>query len=302
MTKICEYGCGQEAKHQLKNGKWCCSEKYQRCQNKRKEQSFIRMNLPKKVKQNNGSKNRKRKTWEEIFGKEKSQKMKKNKSEEMSGENHPLYNKKHSRSSIKKMKMSSKMTIEKIKKKYLLFSRIEEMRYNPDKPEEKEIQVHCKYNECVNSKERGGWFNLDRTQLYERIRGVEKTGNDGNYFYCSQKCKSLCPLYGLKFDPFKDIKKVYTPSEINIFINEVLRRQKEEYKFNFCEKCYSIYKLHIHHEKPVKTHPHLALDPDNGIVLCKDCHSKYGHKKGTECSTGNLANKVLLDCTLGSQL
>lgn len=29
--KICEYGCGLEAKFQLKSGKWCCSEYYNSC-------------------------------------------------------------------------------------------------------------------------------------------------------------------------------------------------------------------------------------------------------------------------------
>lgn len=28
---ICEYGCGQEAKHQFKNGKWCCIKYYVCC-------------------------------------------------------------------------------------------------------------------------------------------------------------------------------------------------------------------------------------------------------------------------------
>ena len=28
---LCDYGCGQEAIHQLKNGKWCCNKKYQAC-------------------------------------------------------------------------------------------------------------------------------------------------------------------------------------------------------------------------------------------------------------------------------
>jgi len=39
---ICEYGCGQEAKYQFKNGKWCCSKHYIRCPAKRKKNS-IRM-------------------------------------------------------------------------------------------------------------------------------------------------------------------------------------------------------------------------------------------------------------------
>jgi very-short-patch-repair endonuclease len=29
---ICNYGCGLEAKYQMKNGKWCCSKNYQSCQ------------------------------------------------------------------------------------------------------------------------------------------------------------------------------------------------------------------------------------------------------------------------------
>ena len=28
---ICEYGCGQEAEYQLKNGKWCCSSHSSKC-------------------------------------------------------------------------------------------------------------------------------------------------------------------------------------------------------------------------------------------------------------------------------
>lgn len=31
MTKLCDYGCGQEAKYQRKNGKWCCSKNIAQC-------------------------------------------------------------------------------------------------------------------------------------------------------------------------------------------------------------------------------------------------------------------------------
>ena len=48
----------------------------------------------------------------------------------------------------------------------------------------------------------------------------------------------------------------------------------------------------VHHEKPKKTNPMLALDPDYGHACCEGCHYKYGHKTGTECSTGNLARKI----------
>lgn len=29
--KFCDYGCGEEAKHQLKNGKWCCCKSWNSC-------------------------------------------------------------------------------------------------------------------------------------------------------------------------------------------------------------------------------------------------------------------------------
>jgi len=146
---------------------------------------------------------------------------------------------------------------------------------------------------CPNSKEKDGWFTPIGNQLHERIYTVEKPKGFGeSNFYCSQKCKDVCPLFGLRNDPLKDTELRYTYQEKQIFNNEVLKRQKKENGYNFCEKCYSIKDLHVHHEKPVKTYPLMALDPDNGIVLCENCHYKYGHKTGTECSTGNLAKIV----------
>ena len=31
MSQLCEYGCGQEATYQFKNGKWCCSKRHNLC-------------------------------------------------------------------------------------------------------------------------------------------------------------------------------------------------------------------------------------------------------------------------------
>lgn len=36
---LCEYGCGREATHQLKNGKWCCETSYNKCPEMRKKNS-----------------------------------------------------------------------------------------------------------------------------------------------------------------------------------------------------------------------------------------------------------------------
>jgi len=50
--KLCEYGCGQEAKFQFKNGKWCCNDSYNKCpENKRKnKESNIGKKKPRKIK------------------------------------------------------------------------------------------------------------------------------------------------------------------------------------------------------------------------------------------------------------
>jgi 5-methylcytosine-specific restriction endonuclease McrA len=176
-------------------------------------------------------------------------------------------------------------TIEYIKKKYPFFSRIEEMRYNPDKPGEKEIQVHCKNHLCENSKEKGGWFTPTYIQLYERIRNLEKEyGNDGAYFYCSQECKNVCPLFNLYSDPYKETKKQYTELERKQFNDYVLERDN-----NQCQYCGEKAE-HVHHERPVKLEPFFALDPDYAWSVCKKCHYKYGHKD--ECSTSNIAKMI----------
>lgn len=144
------------------------------------------------------------------------------------------------------------------------------------------IEVQCKL--CKK------WFVPTKIQLQERIRAL-CYGSEGQYMYCSDKCKNTCPLYRLNPTQYlaKDTELPYTASEYQIWRNEVFRRQKIIYEKNCCEKCESEKDLHVHHEKPQKTHPHMALDPDNGIVLCKKCHYKYFHTG--ECSTGNLANK-----------
>jgi len=276
---LCDYGCGQKAKHQFKNGNWCCSSNIAKCPNM-------------KLMGNNNP----------FYGKKHSEislvKMRKSKN----GKNHPFYGKKHSEKS--KLKMSSakmgmkqsrdvidqqvknrKLTIKYHKTKYPIFAKIEEMRYNPDKPGEKEIQVHCKNHNCPNSKEQDGWFTPTKMQFEERRRQIEY-GNGGSYFYCCEECKNECPLFNLRSDPNKEIETIYTLSEYQIFRREVLKRVN-----NKCEYCGET-ATHVHHSRPKKLEPFHSLDPDYGIACCEKCHYEKGHKD--ECSTGNLANKVCI--------
>jgi hypothetical protein len=313
---ICEYGCGRKAKYKFKNGKWCCSKYHQQCSVYRKIFSEKSSNFSKetreKLRQSHlGEKNhfygkthnknsiklmrefRKGKTYEEIYGKEVAKKIKERSKgktyEEIYGKEKALEIKKKQSLKQKGHKGRNRYTIRIIKIKYSFFSQIEELRYNPDKPEEKEIQAHCKNHKCPNSKEKGGWFTPTYIQLYERIRHLEnENGNDGAYLYCSDECKQSCPLYhSCGADPFTNKELPYTQEEKQIWNQTVL--EQDNYT---CQYCGSKENLHCHHIIPVKLEPMLALDPDNGIVLCEDCHYKIGHKTGTECSTRNLRNKV----------
>jgi len=310
---LCQYGCGREAKYQFKNGKWCCENNIAKCPHYRK---ILSEKLKGKVKSESHKKNlsdsKKGSTpwnkgkvgvqtpwnkgkrglqvaWNKgkigIFSEESLKKI----SKSNKGRIPWSKGKKgiHSEETIKQMSIKQKRTIKYLKRKYPFFCKIEEMRYNPDKPGEKEIQVHCKNHNCPNSKEQGGWFTPSNIQLYERIRQLEKDyGNGGCYFYCCDECKNECPLYYLKSDPLKNDKVHYTSSEYKQFREFVLERDK--YICQYCGKKAE----HVHHERPQKLEPFFALDPDLAWSVCKECHYKYGHKD--ECSTGKIATTICI--------
>jgi hypothetical protein len=291
---LCDYGCGKEAKYQFKNGKWCCEDHYLKCpvyRNKRtgsnnpfygkthslEYKKILKLKMKGKRNPRYGlilDDNLKEKISNSLKGK-------------MIAEKNPFFNKKHSNKSKKKMSKSLKYKIKDIKEKWPFFAQVEEMRYNPNKPDEKEIQVHCKNHNCPNSKEKGGWFTPTYIQLYERKRALETPfGMIENNFYCSDKCKLECPLYKIKSDPLKKTENPYTEQEYQQFREFVLER--DDYKCQYCGEQAE----HVHHERPQKLEPFFSLDPDLAWSVCKKCHYEKGHVD--ECSTGNLAYKICL--------
>jgi len=315
---ICDYGCGQEATHQFKNGKWCCSQHYTKCpvyankisnQNKgntpwnknlsgcftdetieKMRESHLGKKDSKETKEKKRDSATKRKHTMEAknkirqarkgFGLKKKTKDKISKKiKKLWDNNDSVFN---SDEWKQKNKQINKRTIKKIQNRYSLFSKVEEMRY---KPGEKKIQVHCKNHKCPNSKEKSGWFTPKGRQIEQRIYAIESLSKDNSYFYCSDECKLECPLYySHGTDPFKNENFVYTPREYQQFRDVVLKR--DEYKCQYCgEKA-----EHVHHERPQKLEPFFTLDPDLAWSVCKKCHYEKGHKD--ECSTGVLANVI----------
>jgi len=286
--KKCEYGCGQDALNQLKNGKWCCSEKWQQCSYIRKETSVISkrshntIEYKKKARENtldqlkNESPENKKiridkmketcrtpefveesrvrsiNLWKNdelrisIIKSMKKIKQDPNHRKELSmialerfkneteeerlerikkakiGANKYFNNESYSK---KKHRINSKKrTIEKLTKKYPIFTKEEDMRYNPNKPlEEKEIQVHCKNDHCPNSKEKGGWFTPTNRQIEQRLYGLDM---NLSYFYCSDKCKDECNLFNLHEDP----NRLEEYSQYNDEVYKVTYKSLNEHK------------------------------------------------------------------------
>ena len=293
---ICEYGCGQEANHQFKNGKWCCSKNHFQCEavknnfkntcikkygvdnpnkvskiKEKTKQTCIKkygVDHPNKTKEN---KEKIKKTCIERYGVDNVSKVEKFKNN--------FKNTCIKKYGVDNYKKSIQIKIDWIKN-HNFFCTVEDIKIKNN-----EFKVRCKNHNCPNSKEQGGWFTPSYTQLYERVRALENEfGSGGSYFYCSDKCKNECPLFNLYSDPFKIDNKLYTQAEYQTFREFVLKR--DNYKCQYCGKKAE----HVHHERPQKLEPFFALDPDLAWSVCKKCHYKYGHRD--ECSTGKLAHKV----------
>jgi len=190
-------------------------------------------------------------------------------------------------------KKRSRLSYQQCLERYPDVVKIEELKEGPNG----EIMGHCKNSSCKNSKENGGYFELMPGQINMRNTGINT--HDTGHFYCCEECKQSCPLYGRSATALhnrinENPEIHYTSAEYNTWKEEVYYRQKIENntETNFCEYCHATENLHVHHEVPQKIVPGYALDPINGIIACEDCHYKYGHEKGTDCSTGNLANKI----------
>ena len=268
----CEYGCEQDALYKTKNGKWCCSERFNTCPEVRRKNS--EKNKIKQSGKNNG-----------MYGKKQSIESKRKNSESNKktwADPNSTFNTKTYRAKLKEslaiVGITRRRTISMLKEKYPLFCKIEKLRYNPENPKEKEIQVRCKNHECKK------WFTPTNIQLYERIRNIEQHGLDNSFYYCSDECKNICPLFNLHSDPNKRKDILYTNEEYQTFRTYVLERDN-----SICQYC-GKKANNVHHERPQKLEPFFALDPDFAWSCCEECHYKKGHPKESECSTGKLAN------------
>jgi len=311
--KLCDYGCGKEAKYIVtKSGKLCCEDHRNKCPNMKLKNSKSQLRNPfrwsdkdkEKMSENRKGENnsmfgkthtektlkkmrdvKKGRNYIEKYGEERAKEIIKTQTKsrkEVWDDPTSYLNSKQYRLNLKKSMVPRKLTLNKIKDLYPHLYKIEEL-----KEENGSLYARCKYHKCKNSKENNGWFKVTRYQLQLRRYGIESHG--GHYLYCSKKCKQECPLYGLNPSHIINRDKLsneiyYTQEEYNIWREEVLKRAN--YKCEYCgEKA-----EHCHHIIPQKINGYFSLDPDFGLACCEKCHYKYGHKD--ECSTGKLANLI----------
>ena len=132
----------------------------------------------------------------------------------------------------------------------------------------------------------GKWYTPTLANLNSRIQILK---NNDNYqgqsrFYCSNKCKNTCSVFGKRVDTLmkQDAIKSGRMSwlELEREVQPELRQMvldRDEYQ---CVKCDNTDDLHCHHILPVAVEPIESADIDNCITLCKECHKEVHKQDG----------------------
>ncbi len=158
------------------------------------------------------------------------------------------------------------------------------------------LEVKCKH--CKE------WFKPANSQVKTRINAINGKARGENHFYCSEECKDNCEVYGKKPSQLERLDEInagiykihkhegfYTQDQLNIWSKQVRDNANNE-----CERCGSKENLQAHHVLPKSEHPEQALEPDNGVCLCIECHKEAHSQDG--CRTGQLRKCEILENSL----
>jgi hypothetical protein len=156
----------------------------------------------------------------------------------------------------------------------------EKVRRNPDDPNILEVKcIHC-----------DKWFIPKLQNLTNRLQVLKGQMNGECRFYCSEKCKSSCSIYGKKPEQLmrEDAVRAGRLSwlEMDREVQAELREMVLERDKYTCRKCGSTEQLQCHHIEPVAINPIESADIDNCMTLCINCHKDVHQKDG--CRYGQL--------------
>ena len=206
----------------------------------------------------------------------------------LSGENHPQYGKKFSKSWRNKLSISARIRFSDnrnnpnykggVEKKGLpLFDTFSSQIDFADKTifiykdGLKLLQVKCTY--C------GKWFIPTIINVRARIAALNKdtsmrTCGEGR-FYCSDGCKKSCPTFGQHKYP-KEFKPA-TSREVQPELRQMVF-ERDDWT---CQRCGETEaELHCHHITGVVQNPIESADVDNCITFCKKCHKSVHKQSG----------------------
>ena len=137
-----------------------------------------------------------------------------------------------------------------------------------------ELQVRCKMCQQL--------MTPTLVSVHQHIRCINGLDNGESNFYCSEKCKSECTIFGKSSN--------WVPIMITDYeakVREARRCQAETkhrlrqiqmslYGYHFCEKCGVVVENNqLHHTIEVAKDPVGALSPAGHMLVCEPCHKEF---------------------------
>ena len=129
------------------------------------------------------------------------------------------------------------------------------------------LEVKCRY--C------GKYFVPTHTSVNVRVKTLNGSFIGDNYLYCSDNCKTACPVYRMRKYP-KGFKHT-SSREVNSLVRKMVL-ERDNWTCQICGKTVNEAQLHCHHMDPATQNPMFQNDVDSCITLCKGCH-KMVHKQ-----------------------
>ena len=115
------------------------------------------------------------------------------------------------------------------------------------------------------------WFTPKKSMVDHRISAIKNIYLGEHRFYCSEKCKNTCSIYGRTLYP-KDFKADRSREVQPELAAMVLERDSYE-----CQRCGNKADLECHHYEGIEQNPIESADIDMCITLCEVCHN-LAHK------------------------
>jgi uncharacterized OB-fold protein len=131
-----------------------------------------------------------------------------------------------------------------------------------------ELLVKCKH--C------GKFYTPTRGICSQRIRSATKINSGFVNFYCSDKCKADCDVFGMKIKRKSDkTKERRIRSCQNTSRKYLMELQEDNEGYTHCDRCgKATEKLFLHHVLEVSNFLWESHNPSSFMLLCSACHTE----------------------------